>query len=98
MTSLVTTVMQSAAIKMLEEEADQIDQEMQGLLAEMERVPVEECRLGSFWQRFLDLPRRRGEVAREALVIFKEPQSARPRTRQPIKSTIGLLPVPQTPS
>jgi hypothetical protein len=81
MTSLVTTVMQSVAIKLLEEEADQIDQEVQGLLAEMERVPVEECRLGSFGQRFLDLLRRRGEVTREALLIFKEPQSATPALR-----------------
>jgi hypothetical protein len=90
MTSLVTTVMQSAAIKLLEEEADQIDQQVQGLLTEMERVPLEEeGRLGSFTQFFLELLKRRGEVAREALVVFKEPQSARLRTRQPIKSAIA---------
>ena len=78
MTDLITFVMQAAATELLQAEADQIDQEVQRLLAEMERAPIEECRSGGFVQRFLELLKRRGEVARKALVIFEEPQSERP--------------------
>jgi hypothetical protein len=94
MTDLVTFVMQAAATELLQVEADQIDQEVQRLLAEMQRAPVEECRGGSFAQRFLELLKRRGEVARKALVIFEEPQSERPRVPEPIKwakTDLGLL-------
>lgn len=88
MTNLVTLVMQSAAIEVLQEEADQIDQEVQRLLAEIERASVEECRRGGFAQRFLELLKRRGEVARKAMVIFKEPQSERPRAPEPVYWTM----------
>ena len=88
MTNLVTLVMQSAAIEVLQEDADQIDQEVQQLLAEIERTPVEECRRGSFAHCFLELLKRRGEVARKAMVIFKETQSGRPRAPEPVNWTI----------
>ena len=71
MTDLVTLVMQAAATEALQEEADQIDQEVQRLLVEMERASVGENRGGGFAQRFLVLLKRRGEVARKALLLFK---------------------------
>ena len=71
MTNLVTLVMQAAAIEVFQEEANRIDQEVQRLLAEVERASVEECRRGSFAQSFLGLLKRRGEVARKAIIIFK---------------------------
>jgi hypothetical protein len=91
MTDLVTLVMQAAATEALQEEADQIDQEVQRLLVEMERASVGENRGGGFAQRFLVLPKRRGEVARKALFLFKEPQSAGPRT--PAPRQVALCPV-----
>lgn len=87
MTDLVALVMQAAAIKALQEEADQIDQDVQRLLAEMERASVEECRRGGFAQRFIALLRRRGEVARKALVVFREPQSETPHGLAPSNGT-----------
>jgi hypothetical protein len=91
MTDFVTLVMQAAATEVLREEADQIDQEVQRLLVEMERASVGENRGGRLAQRFLVLLKRRGEVARKALLLFKEPQSARPRTPAPIKRTMAGL-------
>jgi hypothetical protein len=88
MTNLVTVVMQSAAIEMLQDEADQIDEEVRRLLAEIERTPVEECRRGSFAQSFLGLLKRRGEVARKGILIFKEAQSERPRAPEPVNWTM----------
>jgi hypothetical protein len=85
MTDLVNFVMQAAATELLQAEADQIDQEVQRFLSEMERAPFEECRAGSFAQRFLELLKRRGEVARKALILFEEPQSERPCAPDPIK-------------
>jgi ribosomal protein L17 len=70
MTDLITLVMQAAATEVLQREADQIDEEVQRLLAEIERAPTEECRRGGFTRRFLELLKRRGEVARRAPVIF----------------------------
>jgi hypothetical protein len=94
MTDLVALVMQAAATELLQVEADQIDQDVQRLLAEMQRAPIEECRGGSFTLRFLALLKRRGEVARKALVIFGEPQLEKPRVPEPIKwakTDLGLL-------
>jgi|GEM_PF-6052137 len=94
MTDLVTFVMQAAATELLQVEADQIDQDVQRLLAEMQRAPIEECRGGSFARRFLALLKRRGEVARKAPVIFAEPQPEKPCVPEPIKwakTDLGLL-------
>jgi hypothetical protein len=55
MNDLVSLVMEAAATELLHLEAVQIDQEVQRLLAEMERAPVEELRRGGFAQRFLEL-------------------------------------------
>jgi hypothetical protein len=94
MNDLIGLVMEAAAIELLHVDALQIDREVQRLLAEMEHAPVEELRRGGFAQRYLELLKRRGEVARKALIIFAEPQSAEPRTPEPIKwtiSTFGVL-------
>jgi hypothetical protein len=69
MTDLVTLVMQAAATEVLQVEADQIDQEVQRLLAEMKRAPVEEGVRDRSTHRFLELLKRRGEVARKALLV-----------------------------
>jgi hypothetical protein len=69
MTDLVTLVMQAAATEALQVEADQIDQEVQRLLAETERAPVEEGGRDRSIHRFLELLKRRGEVAQKALVV-----------------------------
>ena len=74
MTDLIALVMQAAATEVLQREADQIDEEVQRLLAEMERAPTEEYRRGGFTWRFLELLRRRGEVARRAPVLFVAPR------------------------
>jgi beta-glucosidase-like glycosyl hydrolase len=88
MTNLVTLVMQRAAIEVLQEEADQIDEEVRRLLAEIERTPVEEYRRGSFAQCFLESLKRRGEVAGKAILIFKEAQSETPRAPEPVNWTM----------
>src|SRR5215472_1259934 len=75
MADLVSLVMEAAATELLYQEAAQIDQEVQRLLAEMEHATVEECHRGGFVEHFLELMKRRGEVARKALVIFEEPES-----------------------
>jgi hypothetical protein len=67
--NLVTSVMQAAATEALQEEVDQIDLEVQRLLVEMERASVGENRGGRFTQRFLVLLKRRGDVARKALLL-----------------------------
>jgi hypothetical protein len=48
MTDFVALVMQAAATETLQEEADQIDREVQRLLAEIERAPADEGRRRSF--------------------------------------------------
>jgi hypothetical protein len=78
MTDLVTLVMQAAATELLQAEADQIDQEVRELLAEMERAPAEECRGGGFAQRFLELLKRRGKVARKGLLLKTGHEVRRP--------------------
>jgi hypothetical protein len=98
MNDLVSLVMEAAATEVLHVEAVQIDQEVQRLLAEMERAPVEELRRGGFAQRFLELLKRRGEIAPKALIIFEEAPSERPPAPEPIKwtiSTFGFLGKPQ---
>jgi hypothetical protein len=75
MTDLVNFVMQAAATEVLQGEADQVDQDVQRLLAEIERTPIAERGRGGFVRRFLELLKRRGEVARKALFIFEEPKS-----------------------
>jgi hypothetical protein len=69
MTDLVTLVMQAAATEVLQEEANQIDQEVQWLLAEMEYAPVEEGGRDRSVHCLLELLKRRGEVARKALLV-----------------------------
>jgi hypothetical protein len=94
MNDLVGLVMEAAAIELLHVDALQIDREVQRLVAEMEHAPVEELRRDDFAQRFLELLKRRGEVARKALIIFEEPQSEEPRAPESIKwtiSTFGVL-------
>jgi hypothetical protein len=59
--------MREAAIKRLEEEADQIYQELLQLFTEMERTPVEEC--GRFEARFVGLTRRHGMLGQKAIDI-----------------------------
>ena len=85
MNDFVSLVMEAAAIEVLHVKAVQIDQEVQRLLAEMERVPVEALRGGGFAQPFLELLKRRGEIGRKALIIFEEPQSERPPAPESIK-------------
>jgi hypothetical protein len=82
MTDLIDLVMGAAATELLHAQTLQIDQDIQRLLEEMERAPVEECRRGDFAERFLVLLERRGKIARKALVIFEEP--ALPRTPAPV--------------
>ena len=91
MNDMVSLVMEAAATELLHVEAVQIDQEVQRLLAEMERAPVEELRRGSFAQRFLELLKRRGEVALKALIIFEEPRSEGPRAPKPTKWTMATF-------
>jgi hypothetical protein len=66
MNDLVSLVMEAAATELLHVEADRIDQEVQRLLAEMEQASVEDLRRGGSAQRFLELLKRRGEVAPES--------------------------------
>jgi hypothetical protein len=63
----VTTAMEAAATEVLQDEADQIDQEVQRLLLEAEQASEAESRDGRFTQRLLALLQRRGEVAGKAL-------------------------------
>ena len=91
MNYLVNLVMEAAATELLHDAAIQIDQEVQRLLAEMERAPVEKRRRGGFAQRFLELMKRRGEVARKALNRIEEPQSEGPRAHEPIEWTMATL-------
>jgi hypothetical protein len=69
MTELVALVMRAAAIEVLQEEAEQIDQEIQRLLVETEQASVGEIRDRRFVHRFLLLLKRRGDVARKALCL-----------------------------
>ena len=88
MTDLIGLVMEAAATELLHEQAIQIDQEVQSLLAEMERAPVEEGGSDTFLERFLALLERRGEVARKALVIFEELPSASPRAPETVPQAL----------
>ena len=81
MTHLVTLVIQAATMRRLELECGPIDREIQQLVAKMEHLPLEECRRGEFLERFMELLRRRGEIAREVLVKSKAPQSAKTQLR-----------------
>ena len=81
MTDLVTLVIQAAAIRRLEMECGPIDRDIQQLVAKMEHLPLEESRRGEFLERFMELLRRRGEIAREVLVKSKAPQSAKTQLR-----------------
>lgn len=83
MTDLVGLVMDAAATELLYAQAAQIDQEVQRLLAEMERAPARRCR-SDLAQRFLDLLERRGQIAQRAPVIFEAPRLQQPRTPEPV--------------
>jgi len=71
MTSLVNLVMEAAAAEVLHEEAAQIEQEVQRLLAEVGRATAAEPNPGVLRERFMELLKRRGEVARKALILFR---------------------------
>jgi hypothetical protein len=67
-TDLVTLIIQRATINRLEMECGPIDRDVQQLVAEMEHLSAAECRRGGFPERFMELLRRRGEIARAVLV------------------------------
>jgi hypothetical protein len=69
MNDLVRRVMEVAANELLHQEAIQVDQEMEELLAEMALFPGVEGCPNDFTLRFLALLRRRSEVAKRALGI-----------------------------
>jgi hypothetical protein len=69
MASLVNLVMEAAATEVLYEERDQIEQEMGRLLAEVEHSNIRGPHYGVFCERFMELLKRRGEVARKALIL-----------------------------
>ena len=71
MSNLVSLVMKAAASELLHQEAIQVDQEMEKLLAEMELVPHVQGCLDDFMLRFFALLKRRNEVARKALLIAR---------------------------
>ena len=71
MSDLVSRMMKAAASELLHQEAIQVDQKMERLLAEMELVPHVEGCLDDFMQRFFALLRRRDEIARKALAIAR---------------------------
>ena len=81
MTDLVTVVIQAATIRRLEVECGPIDRDIQRLVAKMEHLPLEGSRRREFLERFMELLRRRGEIAREVLVKSKAPQSAKTQLR-----------------
>ena len=84
MTDFVTLVIQRATINRLEMECGQIDQEVQQLVAEMEHLSAEECRRGGFLERFMELLRRRGEIARAVLVKSNHLSQRSRAVRQPL--------------
>ncbi len=69
MSDLISLVMKTAARELLHQEACQVDQEMQELLAEMARDPVSAARLAEFAQRFFTLLKRRCAIAQRAMGI-----------------------------
>jgi len=83
-THLVTLVIQAATIRRFELECGPIDRDIQQLVAKMEHLPLEGSRRREFLERFMELLRRRGEIAREVLVKSKAPQSAKTPLRSPL--------------
>jgi hypothetical protein len=71
MSNLVSRVMKAAASELLHQEAIQVDQDMEKLLAEMELVPHVQGCLDDFMLRFFALLKRRNEIARRALLIAR---------------------------
>ena len=71
MASLVNLVMQAAAAEVLHEQADQIEHEMERLLVEVKHATVEDPHYDVLWERFMELLKRRGDVARQALILLK---------------------------
>jgi hypothetical protein len=82
-TDLVTLIIQRATINRLEMECGAIDGEVQQLVAEMEDLSAEECRRGGFLERFMELLRRRGEIARPVLVKPKHLSQRSRAARRP---------------
>jgi hypothetical protein len=74
-------------MRRLELECGPIDREIQQLVAKMEHLPLEESRRGELLERFMELLRRRGEIARDVLVKSKAPQSA----KTPLRSLLLIL-------
>lgn len=73
-----------ALLKELEREHEEIETALDGLMAEMERVPPEQ-RAGGEWgpsgtqtQRFIELSERQNEIAAEIKLVSAAIESARP--------------------
>jgi hypothetical protein len=90
MNDLVRRVMEVAANELLHQEAIQVDQEMEELLAEMALVPHVEGCLDGFMLRFFALLKRRSETAKKALVIVNGHDSL--RMGESAARTGGLFP------
>jgi hypothetical protein len=71
-TTFVNLVMEAAAIESLREEAAGIEQEMQRLLSEVEQATDKGSCRAVFFERFMELLRRRGETARKTAVLFEQ--------------------------
>jgi|SRR5215469_8545873 len=61
----------------LQEEAAQIEREVQRLLADVRYAEVKGTCHVAFWERFMELLKRRGEVLRKVLILFEESESVR---------------------
>jgi hypothetical protein len=75
MSDLVSQLMTAAVIELLHQDAIQVDQEMEELLAEMELVPHVEGCLDDFMLRFFPLLKRRSEIAQKARLIARTGES-----------------------
>lgn len=69
MSDLVSLVMKAAASELLHQEAIKVDREMEDFLAEIALVPRIEGRRDDLTSRFLELLKRRSEIAQRALGI-----------------------------
>jgi hypothetical protein len=81
---LVTLVRQAATISWLNQECDPVDRQVEQLLAAMEQVSAEECRV--LGEHFIELLRRRAELARKVLPTAD--------ARERVRPAVALLPPP----
>jgi hypothetical protein len=72
MSSLVSLVKEAAAGELLHEEAARVEEEVQRFLSEVEQAAVEDTHDDAFLERFMALLKRRGEIARRAMILFRE--------------------------